>query len=134
MAYDPFAPPPTAGQMATTSLPVQMPPGLAPNNVLGNLPLQMFPGGGFGIPGTPGGPPNTQFPLNPGAGGQGQQFPNWMGLGPLTGNPQGFDRGAFQQARTDWRAGRQQGGDPQQMADWRGQRPHRSDYYTPPGA
>jgi hypothetical protein len=155
MAYDPFALPPTAGQMATTSMPAANPAALASNNALAALQQRhtMFPGGGFGVPGTPGGPPNTQFPLNPGAG------------GPIHGQiPDGFDRRGYHAAVQDWRGQRPdrpqfdmsqfgnmqdwrsqlaQGVTPanlppeiQQyvtaMQDWRGDRPTRSTW-APPG-
>lgn len=92
--YDPFATPPPPGTMQTTGVQqnqVMPHPHLASNNALASLynkyAQQMFPNG---MPnGMPGGP-NTQFPLNPGAGNPG-------------GGPQDGWRQDFRQARSDWR-------------------------------
>lgn len=146
--YDPFAPPP-------------QPQTMAPNNAL--APVYQLPNGqpnatppiyanpvmtGAPIPGGP----NTQFPLNPGAGGAGPGMqhgpgPNWQGqMQLLMNNPRiqawlashqggdwrgggGMPGGGFRDSLHDWRGDRPQDHtDPQAMADWRGSRPTRQSY------
>lgn len=124
--YDPFAAPPPPGTYQAQQN--QAMPNPQPNNALAALYNKHMVNLTGGVPGMGGygngGPvatgqpipgPNTQFPLNPGMGGHGQQ--DW--------------RQAFDQARMDWRGDRPTfgGGDWRtQMGDWRQQRPNKQDY------